>query len=62
VAEAKGATVAQVAIGWVLSRGEDVVPPVVGAAIQEGIDLAVVLNALRARRSVARAPRSSARA
>jgi aryl-alcohol dehydrogenase-like predicted oxidoreductase len=30
VAEARGATVAQVAIGWVLSRGEDVVP-VVGA-------------------------------
>jgi aryl-alcohol dehydrogenase-like predicted oxidoreductase len=30
VADAKGATVAQVAIGWVLSRGEDIVP-LVGA-------------------------------
>lgn len=30
VAEAKGATVAQVAIAWVLSRGQDIVP-LVGA-------------------------------
>ena len=30
VAEAKGATVAQLAIAWVLSRGEDIVP-LVGA-------------------------------
>jgi aryl-alcohol dehydrogenase-like predicted oxidoreductase len=30
VAEAKGATVAQIAIAWALSRGEDVVP-LVGA-------------------------------
>jgi aryl-alcohol dehydrogenase-like predicted oxidoreductase len=30
IAEAKGATVAQIAIAWLLSRGEDVVP-LVGA-------------------------------
>ena len=30
IAEAKGATVAQIAIAWVLSRGEDIVP-LVGA-------------------------------
>jgi aryl-alcohol dehydrogenase-like predicted oxidoreductase len=34
VAEAKGATVAQVAIGWALSRGDDVVP-LVGARTRE---------------------------
>jgi aryl-alcohol dehydrogenase-like predicted oxidoreductase len=34
VAETKGATVAQVAIGWVLSRGEDIVP-LVGARSRE---------------------------
>lgn len=34
IAEAKDATVAQVAIGWVLSRGEDVVP-LVGARTRE---------------------------
>jgi aryl-alcohol dehydrogenase-like predicted oxidoreductase len=34
VAEAKGATVAQLAIAWVLSRGEDVVP-LVGARTRE---------------------------
>jgi aryl-alcohol dehydrogenase-like predicted oxidoreductase len=34
VAEAKGATVAQLAIAWVLSRGEDIVP-LVGARTRE---------------------------
>jgi pyridoxine 4-dehydrogenase len=34
VAEDKGATVAQIAIGWVLSRGEDIVP-LVGARRRE---------------------------
>jgi pyridoxine 4-dehydrogenase len=34
VAEEKGATVAQIAIGWVLSRGEDIVP-LVGARRRE---------------------------
>jgi aryl-alcohol dehydrogenase-like predicted oxidoreductase len=34
IAEAKGATVAQIAIAWVLSRGEDVVP-LVGARTRE---------------------------
>jgi aryl-alcohol dehydrogenase-like predicted oxidoreductase len=43
VAEEKGATVAQVAIGWVLSRGEDVVP-LVGARSRER--LAEALGAL----------------
>ena len=44
VADAKGATVAQVAIGWVLSRGEDVVP-LVGARRRDR--LAEALGALR---------------
>jgi aryl-alcohol dehydrogenase-like predicted oxidoreductase len=43
VAEAKGATVAQVAIGWVLSRGEDIVP-LIGARRRER--LAEALGAL----------------
>ena len=43
VAEAKGATVAQLAIGWVLSRGQDIVP-VVGARRRER--LAEALGAL----------------
>ncbi len=43
VAEAKGATVAQIAIAWVLSRGEDVVP-LVGARRRER--LAEALGAL----------------
>jgi len=44
VADAKGATVAQVAIGWVLSRGEDIVP-LVGARRRDR--LAEALGALR---------------
>jgi aryl-alcohol dehydrogenase-like predicted oxidoreductase len=44
VADAKGATVAQVAIGWVLSRGEDVVP-LVGARRRDR--LAEALGALQ---------------
>jgi aryl-alcohol dehydrogenase-like predicted oxidoreductase len=43
VADAKGATVAQVAIGWVLSRGEDIVP-LVGARRRDR--LAEALGAL----------------
>lgn len=43
VAEAKGATVAQVAIGWVLSRGQDIVP-LVGARRRDR--LAEALGAL----------------
>ncbi len=43
VAEAKGATVAQIAIAWVLSRGEDIVP-VVGARRRDR--LAEALGAL----------------
>jgi aryl-alcohol dehydrogenase-like predicted oxidoreductase len=43
IAEGKGATVAQVAIAWVLSRGEDVVP-LVGARTRER--LAEALGAL----------------
>ncbi|PYC80857.1 aldo/keto reductase [Streptomyces tateyamensis] len=44
IAEAKGATVAQVAIAWVASRGEDIVP-LVGARRRERLDEA--LGALR---------------
>jgi aryl-alcohol dehydrogenase-like predicted oxidoreductase len=44
VAEAKGATVAQVAIGWVLSRGQDIVP-LVGARRRDR--LAEALGALK---------------
>jgi aryl-alcohol dehydrogenase-like predicted oxidoreductase len=44
VADAKDATVAQVAIGWVLSRGEDIVP-LVGARRRDR--LAEALGALR---------------
>jgi aryl-alcohol dehydrogenase-like predicted oxidoreductase len=40
IAEAKGATVAQVAIAWVLSRGEDIVP-LVGARRRERLDEAL---------------------
>ncbi len=40
IAEAKGATVAQVAIAWVLSRGEDVVP-LVGARRRERLEEAL---------------------
>jgi aryl-alcohol dehydrogenase-like predicted oxidoreductase len=40
VAEAKDATVAQIAIAWVLSRGEDVVP-LVGARRRERLDEAL---------------------
>ncbi|MGZ5341366.1 MAG: aldo/keto reductase [Solirubrobacterales bacterium] len=40
VAEAKGASVAQVAIAWVLSRGEDVVP-LVGARRRERLEEAL---------------------
>jgi aryl-alcohol dehydrogenase-like predicted oxidoreductase len=54
VAEAKGATVAQVAIAWVLSRGEDVVP-LVGARRRErlgeslgAVDLRLSQNELAA--------------
>jgi hypothetical protein len=43
IAEPKGATVAQVAIGWVLSRGEDVVP-LIGARRRDR--LAEALGAL----------------
>ena len=43
VAEAKGATVAQLAIGWVLSRGQDIVP-VIGARRRDR--LAEALGAL----------------
>jgi len=43
VADAKGATVAQLAIGWVLSRGEDIVP-LVGARRRDR--LAEALGAL----------------
>src|SRR5436305_7567594 len=43
VAEAKGATVAQIAIAWVLSRGEDIVP-LIGARRRER--LAEALGAL----------------
>jgi aryl-alcohol dehydrogenase-like predicted oxidoreductase len=44
VADAKGATVAQVAIGWVLSRGQDIVP-LVGARRRDR--LAEALGALQ---------------
>ena len=40
VADARGATVAQVAIAWVLSRGEDIVP-LVGARRRERLDEAL---------------------
>jgi aryl-alcohol dehydrogenase-like predicted oxidoreductase len=40
VAEARGATVAQIAIAWVLARGEDVVP-LVGARTRERLDEAL---------------------
>jgi aryl-alcohol dehydrogenase-like predicted oxidoreductase len=40
VAEAKGATVAQLAIAWALSRGDDVVP-LVGARTRERLDEAL---------------------
>ena len=40
IADAKGATVAQVAIAWVLSRGDDVVP-LVGARRRERLDEAL---------------------
>jgi aryl-alcohol dehydrogenase-like predicted oxidoreductase len=40
VAEAKGVTVAQVAIAWVLSRGEDVVP-LIGARRRDRLDEAL---------------------
>jgi aryl-alcohol dehydrogenase-like predicted oxidoreductase len=40
LAEAKGATVAQVSIAWVLSRGEDVVP-LVGARRRERLSEAL---------------------
>ncbi|MGZ8782380.1 MAG: aldo/keto reductase, partial [Gaiellaceae bacterium] len=43
VVEAKGATVAQIALAWVLSRGDDVVP-LVGARTRER--LAEALGAL----------------
>jgi aryl-alcohol dehydrogenase-like predicted oxidoreductase len=43
IADAKGVSVAQVAIGWVLSRGEDIVP-VIGARKRER--LAEALSAL----------------
>ena len=43
IAEAKGVSVAQVAIGWVLSRGADIVP-VIGARKRER--LAEALGAL----------------
>lgn len=43
MAEQKGATVAQIAIAWVLSRGEDIVP-VIGARRRE--QLADMLGAL----------------
>ena len=59
VAEAKGITVAQVAIAWVLSRGEDIVP-LVGARTRER--LAEALGALDAAPgSPTTSPRSSAR-
>jgi aryl-alcohol dehydrogenase-like predicted oxidoreductase len=52
VAEAKGATVAQVAIGWVLSRGQDIVP-LVGARRRDrlaealgGLDLELTVDDL----------------
>jgi aryl-alcohol dehydrogenase-like predicted oxidoreductase len=40
VADAKGATTAQAAIGWVLSRGEDIVP-LIGARTRERLDEAL---------------------
>jgi aryl-alcohol dehydrogenase-like predicted oxidoreductase len=40
VADARGATVAQVAIAWVLARGDDVVP-LVGARTRERLDEAL---------------------
>lgn len=40
IAEAKGATVAQIAIAWVLSRGQDIVP-LVGARRRERLSEAL---------------------
>jgi aryl-alcohol dehydrogenase-like predicted oxidoreductase len=40
IAEAKGATVAQIAIGWVLAHGEDIVP-LVGTTRREGLAEAI---------------------
>jgi aryl-alcohol dehydrogenase-like predicted oxidoreductase len=40
VADAKGATVAQLAIAWVLARGEDIVP-LIGARTRERLDEAL---------------------
>jgi len=40
VAQARGATVAQIAIAWVLSRGEDIVP-LIGARTRERLDEAL---------------------
>jgi aryl-alcohol dehydrogenase-like predicted oxidoreductase len=37
IAEAKGATVAQIAIAWVLSQGEDVVPLVGARRLAEAV-------------------------
>ena len=50
VAEAKGATVAQLAIGWVLARGQDIVP-LVGARRRD--QLAEALGALQLELSAA---------
>jgi len=46
VAAAQGATVAQLAIGWVLSRGADVVP-LIGARTRERLNEALAATALR---------------
>jgi aryl-alcohol dehydrogenase-like predicted oxidoreductase len=46
IAEAKGATTAQVAIAWVLSRGEDIVP-VIGARRRDQLEEALGAQKLR---------------
>lgn len=46
IAEAKGATVAQIAIAWVLSRGQDIVP-LVGARRRERLSEALGATALQ---------------
>jgi aryl-alcohol dehydrogenase-like predicted oxidoreductase len=64
IAEDKGATVAQVAIAWVLSRGEDIVP-LVGARTRERLEealgaLDVTLDASDLERIEAAVPRDAA--
>ena len=61
VAEARGATVAQVAIAWVLSRGEDIVP-LIGARRRERLHEALGALELELGPTTSRASRPRSRA